>query len=156
MKALRIFSIVCAWCMLSAQSAEYDFDGTVDEAFDKTALIISASANACYLFDVYLALTTDQHRRGLMFVRDLPDTSGMLFVYRQSRILSIWMKNTYIPLDLVFFAADGRIVNIHENAQPHTLDSRQSAEAVNYVLELNGGISERLQIDTNSQVILPQ
>lgn len=155
MKVIRVVSIVCAWFMLSAQSAEYDFEGTVDEAFDTTTLIISASANACYLFNVYLALTPEQHRRGLMFVRDLPDTSGMLFVYRQSRTLSIWMKNTYIPLDLVFFAADGRIVNIHENAQPHTLDSRRSTEAVNYVLELNGGISERLQIDTNSRVILP-
>lgn len=156
MKFLRICSICCAWLLLSAQSGEYDFEGTVDEAFEKTTVVISASANACYLFNVYVALTSDQHRRGLMFVRDLPETSGMLFVYRQSRILGIWMKNTYIPLDIIFFAADGRIVNIHENAQPHTLDSRRSAEAVNYVLELNGGISERLQIDTNSTVILPQ
>ena len=155
MKTLRLCGIVCAWLLLSAQSAEYDFKDSVDEAFDKTSVVISASANACYLFDVYVALTSAQQRRGLMFVRDLPDTSGMLFVYRRSRILSIWMKNTYIPLDIIFFAADGRIVNIHENAQPHTLESRRSDEAVNYVLELNGGISERLQIDTNSRVILP-
>lgn len=155
MKMLRVCGVICAWCLLSAQSAEYDFEGTVDEAFDKATLVISASANACYRFDVYLAMTSAQQRRGLMFVRDLPDTAGMLFVYPRSRILSIWMKNTYIPLDIVFFAADGRIVNIHENAQPHTLDSRRSAEAVNYVLELNGGISERLQIDTDSTVILP-
>jgi len=155
MKSLRYCGIVCAWLLLTAQSADYDFEGTVDEAFEKTTLVISASANACYLFDVYVALTSEQHRRGLMFVRDLPDRSGMLFVYRRSRILSIWMKNTYIPLDIIFFAADGRVVNIHENAQPHTLESRRSAEAVNYVLELNGGISERLRIDTNSRVILP-
>jgi len=155
MKVRRIIGIACVWLLLSAQSAEYDFEGTVDEAFEKTTIVISASVHACYLFDVYVASTSAQQRRGLMFVRYLPDTSGMLFVYRQARILSIWMKNTYIPLDIIFFAADGRIVNIHENAEPHTLESRRSAEAVNYVLELNGGISERLQIDTTSQVILP-
>lgn len=155
MKALRIGSIVCVWFLLSAQSSEYDFEGTVDEAFEKTTVVISASANACYLFNVYVAMTSEQHRRGLMFVRDMPEMTGMLFVYRQSRILGIWMKNTYIPLDLIFFAADGRIVDIYENAQPHTLESRRSSEPVNYVLELNGGISERLQIDTDSTVILP-
>ena len=78
----------------------------------------------------------------------------MLFVYRQTRILSIWMKNTYIPLDIVFFGRDGRIVNIVENAEPLTLNSRRSAEEVSYVLELNGGVSEALHIDTNSTIML--
>ncbi len=142
--------------MLTAQTGEYDFEGTVDEAFDKSTLIIAASENACYRFDVYLALTGEQRRRGLMFVRDMPDTTGMLFVYPRPRVLSIWMKNTYIPLDIVFFSADGRIVNIHENAEPHTLESRRSEEPVSYVLELNGGMAERLGIDTNSRVILAQ
>lgn len=155
MKMLRVLGIACAWLLLSAQSGEYDFKDTVDEAFEKTTVVIEASAHACYLFDVYVALTSEQHRRGLMFVREMADTTGMLFVYRRSRTLSIWMKNTYIPLDIIFFAADGRIVNIHENAQPQTLKSRRSAEAVNYVLELNGGTSESLHIDTDSRVILP-
>ncbi|MDH3989724.1 MAG: DUF192 domain-containing protein, partial [Gammaproteobacteria bacterium] len=109
MKALRISAILALWLALSAQSADYNFTDTVDEAFDKSRLVISASAHACYVFDVYLALTSDQRRRGLMFVRDLPEFSGMLFAYRQSALLSIWMKNTYIPLDLVFIHADGRI-----------------------------------------------
>ena len=156
MMLLRTAGIVLAWFQLTAQTGEYDFEGTVDEAFDMTTLVIQASENACYRFDVYLALTSEQRRRGLMFVREMPETTGMLFVYRQTRILSIWMKNTYIPLDIVFFAADGRIVNIHENAEPHSLTSRQSEEAVNYVLELNGGLSEKLGIDTNSRIILPQ
>ena len=154
MKTRRISSILIAWLCLSAQSVNYDFEGTIDESFNKSVLIISATRNACYLFDVYLAVTSEQRRRGLMFVRDLPKFSGMLFVYPASRILSIWMKNTYIPLDIVFFTADGKIVNIHENAGPHTLDSRRSGEEVNYVLELNGGITEKLHIDTGSLVLL--
>ena len=156
MTLIRVLGIAVAWFILTAQSGEYDFEGTFDEAFDKSTVVISASRDACYLFDVYVALTTEQHRRGLMFVREMPKTTGMLFVYRQSRALSIWMKNTYIPLDIVFFAADGHIVNIHENAEPHSLASRRSAEPVNFVLELNGGVSERLNIDTNSRVILPR
>ncbi len=151
----RVFGIIALWFLLSGQSGEYDFEDTVDEAFDRSTVIIEASENACYLFDVYLALSSEQRRRGLMFVREMPDTTGMLFVYRRSQILSIWMKNTYIPLDIVFFAADGRIVNIHRNAEPHSLTSRRSEEAVNYVLELNGGLTERLNIDTGSRVYLP-
>jgi uncharacterized membrane protein (UPF0127 family) len=143
------------WFLLSAQSGNPEFDTTVDEAFDSSTVIISASEHACYRFDVYLALTNDQRRRGLMFVRDMPMFRGMLFVYPRPRTLSIWMKNTYIPLDIVFFDQDGRIVNIHENAEPQTLDSRRSAEEVSYVLEINGGVSEALSIDTGSTIMLP-
>lgn len=155
-KMLRVLGIAWVGLLLSPQSSgEYHFAGTLDETFEKTTVVIEASAQACHLFDVYVARTSEQRQRGLMFVRGMADTTGMLFVYRRSQRQSIWMKNTYIPLDIVFFAADGRIVNIHENAQPLTLKSRRSAEAVNYVLELNGGTSERLHIDTDSRVILP-
>ena len=109
MIVLRIAGIICLGLLLSGQSGSYDFEDTVDEAFDKSTLVISASAHACYSFDVYLALNYEQRRRGLMFVRDLPEFSGMLFVYENDAILSIWMKNTYIPLDIVFIRADGTI-----------------------------------------------
>jgi len=156
MKALRISAILTLWLMLSAQSADYNYTDTVDEAFEKSRLVISASAHACYVFDVYLALTSDQRRRGLMFVRDLPEFSGMLFAYRQSALLSIWMKNTYIPLDLVFIHKDGSIANIVVNAEPHSLNSRVAAVPVNYVLELNGGVTEKLNIDSDSLVLMMQ
>ena len=155
-KMLRVLGIVCVGLLLSPQSlGAYNLAGTLDEAFDKTTVVIEASAHACHLFDVYVARTSQQHQRGLMFVRGMADTAGMLFIYRRSQRQSFWMKNTYIPLDIIFFAADGRIVNIHKNVQPHTLKSRRSAEAVNYVLELNGGTSELLQIDTDSRIRLP-
>ena len=154
MKTWRIISILVLWLCLSAQTLNYDFEGTIDQTFEKSILLISANNHACYRFDVYLATTSEQRRRGLMFVQDLPKFTGMLFVYPTSRILSIWMKNTYIPLDIVFFDASGQIVNIHENAEPHTLTSRRSSAEVNYVLELNGGTAEELSIDTSSRVML--
>jgi uncharacterized membrane protein (UPF0127 family) len=152
LRAIGFLLAACLW--LEADAQEAGFATTVDEAFDKSAVIITASKHACYRFDVYLALTNDQRRRGLMFVRDMPMFTGMLFVYPQPRTLSIWMKNTYIPLDIVFFGQDGRIVNIHENAEPQTLNSRRSAEEVSYVLEINGGVSEALHIDTDSTIML--
>ena len=154
MRWLALGALLLACLLSEARAQASGFTTTVDEAFDKSALIITASEHACYHFEVYLALTNDQRRRGLMFVRDMPMFTGMLFVYPQPRTLSIWMKNTYIPLDIVFFGQDGRIVNIVENAEPLTLNSRRSAEEVSYVLELNGGVSEALHIDTNSTIML--
>ena len=150
----RIAAILGLGMLLSGQTSNYDFSDTVDEAFEKSTLVISASENACYVFDIYLALNYEQRRRGLMFVRDLPEFSGMLFVYDNDAILSIWMKNTYIPLDVVFIHADGTIANIHENAEPMSLQSMRSADRVRYVLELNGGVSQKLSIDTNARIVL--
>jgi hypothetical protein len=96
MKTIRIISILCIAFSLSGQSSE---DDSLDATFEKDVLVISASEHACYRFDIYVATTPAQQARGLMYVRYLPDSTGMLFVYRQARVLSMWMKNTYIPLD---------------------------------------------------------
>ena len=71
-------------------------DDELDAAFERDVLIISASAHACYRFDIYLALDVEQKRRGLMHVRSLPATTGMLFVYDGRYHQSMWMKNTLI------------------------------------------------------------
>ena len=154
MIVFRILTILGLGMLLSAQSADYNYTDSVDEAFEKSTLIISSSAHACYLFDTYLARDMAQRRRGLMFVRDLPEFSGMLFVYDNDAYLSIWMKNTYIPLDVLFIRADGSIANIFANAEPMSLNSMRSSERVSYVLELNGGVAEKLSIDTDSRVIV--
>lgn len=152
MKVVRILSILCLGFLLSGQGSE---DADLDAAFDKDVLVIAASKPACYVFDIYLALSTQQHARGLMFVRYMPELTGMLFVYRQPHVLSLWMKNTYIPLDMVFIRADGTIANIETNTVPLSLDSVRAIEPLNYVLELNAGVTERLGIDTDSRVFLP-
>ncbi len=126
----------------------------LDAAFDKTTLVISASANACYVFDVYVAADSQQRARGLMFVRDLPDFTGMVFIYERPARLSMWMKNTYIPLDILFFKIDGEIFNVAKNTVPLSLESIASSGPVSYVLELNAGVTERLGIDHNSHVII--
>lgn len=137
---------------VSAQ--DYDQDIPVDEYFATAPLIVVASRAACHRFDVYVAANNAQRRRGLMFVRHLPPFSGMLFVYPRDGILSIWMRNTYIPLDIIFVRSDGRIATIYPDAKPMSETSMPASEPVRYVLEVNGGVAERLGIDENSRLLL--
>ena len=143
-----LFAAVALTCAIAARATE-----ELDTAFDKDVLIIEASDYACYRFDVYLALNSQQHRRGLMHVRELPTMTGMLFAYGNSRFRSMWMKNTYIPLDIVFVRADGTVSSVARDTEPLSLRSIASTEPVAFVLELNAGTTERLFIDENSRLI---
>jgi uncharacterized membrane protein (UPF0127 family) len=153
MNLIRVISILCIGLLLSGQSNE---DDSLDAAFEKDVLVISASEHACYLFDIYIATTSAQQTRGLMYVRYMPEFTGMLFVYRQPRALSMWMKNTYIPLDMLFIRTDGSIANIATHTEPLSLESIRAIEPLNFVLELNAGVTDRLGIDTESRVHFPE
>ncbi len=152
MKIIRVISILCIGLILSGQSSE---DESLDAAFEKDVLVITASEHPCYKFDIYVATTRAQQTRGLMHVRYMPDSTGMLFVYRQPRLLSMWMKNTYMSLDILFIRADGSIANIETHTEPLSLESISAIEPLNFVLELNAGVTERLGIDTDSRVHFP-
>ena len=128
----------------------------LDAAFEKDTLIIEASKFACHRFDVYIAANNSQRARGLMHVRDLPPTSGMLFVYRDAKIISMWMKNTYISLDMVFARADGTVASVVHDTEPLSLRSVASSEPVSFVLELNAGTAARLSIDEDSRLFWEQ
>jgi uncharacterized membrane protein (UPF0127 family) len=143
--------LVVALLVLAATAARADDE--LERVFSKDVLIIEASRWACYRFDVYLAITDAQRSRGLMFVREMPDTTGMLFVYSGADIISMWMKNTFIPLDMVFALPDGRVSSVIANTEPQSLKSLYSIEPVAFVLELNAGTAQRLSIDTNSRLM---
>ncbi len=127
----------------------------LDDDFDRGSIVIEAGTFACYAFDVYLALTATQQRRGLMHVRNLPPRTGMLFVYASEAPRSMWMKNTYLPLDMLFIRADGSIASIAAHTEPLSERSVPSGEPVQYVLELNAGVTAGLGIDTDSTVRIP-
>ncbi len=124
----------------------------LDARFNKDVLVVEASRWACYRFDIYVALTDAQRSRGLMFVRELPATTGMLFVYAGDRVASMWMKNTFIPLDIVFARLDGTVSSVIANTEPQSLKSLSAIEPVAFVLELNAGTAARLGIDENSRI----
>ncbi len=131
-------------------------DEELDERFSKGVLVVVASKHACYRFDVYLAITGEQRRRGLMFVRSLPMFTGMFFIHSYDDLHSIWMRNTLIPLDVIFARADGTIATIYRNATPQSERSMPATEPVRYVLEINGGLADRLGIDENSYFVLDE
>jgi len=127
-------------------------DDDLDASFERGILIIIASEYACHRFDIYIAASPAQRERGLMFVRELPQTSGMLFVYEADMYLSMWMKNTFIPLDMLFVRADGTVSSVEHDTEPRSLRSISSLERVRYVIELNAGTTERLSIDQYSSI----
>lgn len=125
---------------------------SLDNIFDRGTLTIESDDGVHHEFDIYLAIEFDQQRRGLMFVRKMPENTGMLFVYEDSDMHSLWMKNTYIPLDMVFARGDGTISSVIHDTQPLSLTSQSSIEPVNYVLELNAGTARRLNIGRKSRI----
>ena len=88
-----------------------------------------------------------------MFVKELGDLQGMLFVYQRSHNISMWMKNTVLPLDMLFIRPDGRIARIEKETVPFSLDSISSGEPVVAVLELNGGVAGKYGIQPGDKVI---
>lgn len=123
--------------------------------FEKSTLTIETASGQSHRFEVELALTPRQHAQGLMHRRDLEADAGMLFIYRRDRQVSMWMKNTLIPLDMLFLARDGRIVKVAERTVPMSLRTISSDGSVAAVLELNGGTADRLGISAGDRVLHP-
>jgi uncharacterized membrane protein (UPF0127 family) len=142
--------VICLFVLLFAEHAAAQDD--LDSTFEKDVLIVHASENACYLLDIYIARSSAQKSRGLMFVRNLPESTGMLFIYDADANLSMWMKNTFIPLDILFVRADGTVSSIAYDTEPQSLQSISALEPVRYVLELNAGVAEKLSIDQYSRI----
>jgi uncharacterized membrane protein (UPF0127 family) len=108
---------------------------------------------------VELAIAPAELERGLMYRKTLDDGYGMLFVFEDETEHSFWMKNTLIPLDMLFIAKDGpgagRIVGIHENATPLSLASISVGKPSTNVLEVPGGWSQRVGVRTGDRITLP-
>jgi uncharacterized membrane protein (UPF0127 family) len=110
------------------------------------------SQGKVHRFRVELAQTADQQAKGLMFRTKLGPDEGMLFPMNPPRPASFWMRNTVIPLDLLFIAPDGKILNIAANANPYDETKLQSLGPVKAVLELPGGRAAELGIASGDKV----
>ena len=119
--------------------------------FKHGELTITGS-DGSHKFSVELATDNAQREQGLMFRQTMAPDAGMLFLYDSSQPVAMWMENTYIPLDMLFIAADGHIVNIRQRAVPHSRENISSDGPVKAVLELNGGIVSRLGIKPGDTV----
>lgn len=121
------------------------------EAPAAVALMIS-DGDTVHKFNVEIARTAAEQQQGLMFRTSLPTDGGMIFPFAKPRFASFWMKNTLIPLDMIFIRADGSIDRIAENTIPESLEPVASGGEVSAVLELAGGTAARLGIDEDATV----
>lgn len=119
--------------------------------FPRTRLEITAHGEHDR-FDVWIADTPSRQEQGLMFVRDLPANQGMLFPQGSPQVAHFWMKNTYIPLDMVFIGEDRRIAKIIAEARPFSLDILSSDVPVIAVLEIRGGEAQELGLAVGDRV----
>jgi hypothetical protein len=114
-----------------------------------------ATAKGVLVFEIELAGTDAQRAKGLMFRRDLGERRGMLFDFKVDQLVAMWMKNTFIPLDMLFIRADGTIAKIAAMTTPLSEQTISSGEPVRAVLEIAGGASRRLGIAPGDKVAHP-
>lgn len=119
-------------------------------------LVIETRAGARHAFEVEMALSPEQQTVGLMFRDRVGDDEGMLFDWGSPRESAMWMRNTLVPLDMVFIAADGRIHRIAERTVPLSLATVESRGPVRATLELAGGTAARLGITAGDRVLHPR
>jgi uncharacterized protein len=121
---------------------------------DQTPLTVN-SATGDIPFQVEIADTDDERERGLMFRTDLKDNSAMLFVFDDSRLVTMWMENTPSALDMLFLDDNGRISAIRENAVPFSRSIISSGGAVRFVVEVKAGTAKRLGLTIGDKVRHP-
>ena len=108
------------------------------------------------LLDVEVADTEPKRQHGLMFRRALGDNGGMIFLFDRARQITMWMKNTYIPLDMVFIGDDWRILRIAREAEPLSTEIISSVHPASRVLEIGGGQAQKLGLKAGDAVWLQQ
>lgn len=136
----------------SPRAAPARTEPAAGELFASRGAVVIETASGPLRFAVELALTDRERQHGLMFREHLDDDAGMLFIFERQRLQSFWMKNTRIPLDMIFIDAGGEIAGIVEGAEPLTLSARRVDKPSRYVLELNGGAARRLGIAPGQHV----
>lgn len=118
---------------------------------EQVALCVTSAAKT-HSFTVEAARTSAEQARGLMFRTELADNMGMIFPFPQPRVASFWMKNTVIPLDIIFVHADGTIESIADSTVPYSTTPVVSGEPVSAALELRGGLAAELGIVSGDKV----
>jgi len=121
----------------------------------KSELSIITSNGSRYNFLVEVARTEEEKKIGLMFRKTLAKNAGMLFLYKREALRLMWMKNTFIPLDILFIDKKGVIKRVVKRTVPHSLATISSRQSVLAVLELRGGITSSLDIKKGDRIYHP-
>ena len=114
-----------------------------------------ATKSGVHIFSIELAVTDEERSKGLMYRKQVPDGYGMLFDFKQEQPVSMWMKNTLVPLDMIFIRDNGRIAHIAENTEPMSERIISSGPPVRAVLEVAGGTAKKYGIAPGDKVAYP-
>jgi uncharacterized protein len=150
---IALAAVLAVVCSVTAHAQA----GPIEDlaAFPRGKLEIADGKKVKHTFEVWLADNSRRQAQGLMFVRSLPGLRGMLFVHENPRPITMWMKNTYIPLDMVFIDTRGRIQEIVAQTTPHSLEIVRSKQPALAVLEIAGGEAKRLGLHPGQRVVHP-
>ena len=149
----RLFALV-ACALWSCLATAADFAPAQLRDFPRDTLSIQ-HGDRTDAYQIWLANTPEQQQQGLMFLTELPPGYGMLFPQAPPRVMTMWMKNTFIPLDMLFIGSDGRILRIEHDATPQSTDIISSVRVISAVLEIRGGESRLRGIREGDRVIHP-
>jgi uncharacterized protein len=141
---------VTAMSLTTNLSRERKKEAAVQQTLEKLDI---RGPGGTHSFQVEVMRNDEQRAKGLMFRQYLPEDRGMLFDFDREQLVTMWMRNTFIPLDMVFIKADGTVHHIHERARPQDETTISSQGNVRFVLEINGGQASKLGLKAGDKVI---
>ena len=155
-QTLDIFKMRRLVCTISAMAAAAYLVVSLPAACGAELQTLEiASKTGVHVFSVELAVTDEERERGLMFRRSVPESTGMLFDFKRDQEVTMWMKNTYVSLDMIFIQSDGRIRRIAENTETESLKIIPSGGPVRAVLEVAAGTARKLGIEPGDRIASP-
>lgn len=151
--ALWFAALLFAAAACAQAPAQREFQPSQLRDFPRGTLSIERSGGRD-TFRIWFADSEQRSQQGLMWIRQLPADHGMVFPLDPAREMHMWMKNTYVPLDMLFYDQNGRITHIHERATPQSEDIISSGGKVAGVLEILGGEARRRNIKVGDRIVI--
>ena len=124
-------------------------------SFPKESVVVETHSARRHVFQSWRAETSRQREQGLMFVKAMGANEAMIFVYQPAEYVAMWMKNTLLPLDMLFVDDRGCVITVKEHAIPGSLDTIESKGVIALVVELNGGVAAERGIRVGDKVVRP-
>jgi uncharacterized membrane protein (UPF0127 family) len=155
--AVAVLALAAALMLGAAPGVEAQQDGLIPlAAFPRERIVVETRSARRHEIEAWRADTPQTHEQGLMFVREMREDQAMIFVYEPPRYVAMWMKNTLLPLDMLFVNQYGCVVNVKRDARPGSLATIAADTPVALVVELKGGVANALGVDAGDRVLRPE
>ncbi|MDT0675746.1 DUF192 domain-containing protein [Autumnicola musiva] len=147
--------IILAGSILASCKNSSDENEPIEDPVEFTSegelYLIKAEGDTIQKLDIEIADNDYERETGLMYRTEMAENRGMLFVYNNATLHNFYMKNTYIPLDLIFYGSDSTVVSLQENAEPLNEKNLPSGKPAQFILEINAGLVEKWNIETGDR-----